>query len=107
MRKGLVLEFWDRSEYLGINNKKYRDYVNKILNEKLQEDASYGDVTTNSLINKNKNAKAVIIAIGPLGEIEKTTLTVKAPYWPMKPPRRLSLTPGIGFTYLIYREDPL
>ena len=62
MRKGLVLEFWDRSEYLGINNKKYRDYVNKILNEKLQEDASYGDVTTNSLINKNKNAKAVIIA---------------------------------------------
>ncbi|OFZ83434.1 MAG: hypothetical protein A2583_09920 [Bdellovibrionales bacterium RIFOXYD1_FULL_53_11] len=56
---------------------------------------------------KEQETKAVIIAIGPLGEIEKTTLTVKAPYWPMKPPRRLSLTPGIGFTYLIYREDPL
>ena len=62
MRKCLALEFWDRSEYLGINNKKYQDYVNKTINEKLQEDASNEDVTTNSLINKNKNVKAVIIA---------------------------------------------
>ena len=62
MRKGLVLEFWDRSGYLDINNKKYQNYANKIINEKLQDDISYSDVTTNSLINKNKNIKAVIIA---------------------------------------------
>jgi len=54
MRKGLSLEFWDRSEYLDINDKKYQNYIDKIINEKLQGDISYGDVTTNSLINKNK-----------------------------------------------------
>lgn len=62
MRNKLVLEFWDRSKYLNINNKKYQNYVNKIINEKLQEDISDEDITTNSLINKNKNIKAVIIA---------------------------------------------
>lgn len=62
MRNNLVLEFWDRSKYLNINNKKYQNYVNKIINEKLQEDISDEDVTTNSLISKNKNINAVIIA---------------------------------------------
>ncbi|MEK6869642.1 MAG: carboxylating nicotinate-nucleotide diphosphorylase, partial [Nanoarchaeota archaeon] len=62
MRESLALEFWDRSRNLDIDNKEYANYVNKIINETLQEDVSYGDVTTNSLINKNKNIKAVIIA---------------------------------------------
>ena len=62
MRESLALEFLDRSRNLDIDNKEYANYVNKIINETLQEDVSYGDVTTNSLINKNKNIKAVIIA---------------------------------------------
>ena len=79
MRKGLALEFWDRSEYLGINNKKYQNYVNKLINEKLQEDASDEDVTTNSLINKNKNIKAVIIAKqdGIIAGLDEISLILK------------------------------
>jgi len=61
-RTKLVLKFWDRSKYLSTNNKKYRNYVEKIINEKLKEDKINNDITTNSLINRNKKIKAFIIA---------------------------------------------
>ena len=74
MRKGLVFEFWDRSEYLDMKNKTYRDYVNKIINGKLKEDFHNLDITTNSLISQNQEIKAIIVAkqngvIAGLGEI--------------------------------------
>ncbi len=79
MRKDLVLEFWDRSQYLNINNKSYQNYINKTLNEKLKFDVSYGDVTTNSLINKNKNINAIIIAKqdGIIAGIDEISLALK------------------------------
>ncbi len=79
MRNNLVLEFWDRSGHLSINNKEYADYANKIVNEKLQEDISYGDVTTNSLIDKNKNIRAKIVSKqnGIIAGIEEISLILK------------------------------
>ena len=62
MRKGLVLEFWDRSEYLDMKNKAYRDYIKNLINGKLKEDFYNKDITTDSLISKNKEIKAVIAA---------------------------------------------
>ena len=61
MRNKLVLEFWDRSKYLNINNKKYKCYVERLFKEKLEQDVGKGDVTTNSLISKNKNITASVI----------------------------------------------
>lgn len=62
MRKDLVLEFWDKSKYLDIKNKEYKNYVNKTIDGKLKEDYYNEDITTNSLINKNKKIKAIIVA---------------------------------------------
>ena len=62
MRNKLVLEFWDRSKYLNIHNEKYKHYVERFFKEKLEQDVGKGDATTNSLIPKNKNIKASVIA---------------------------------------------
>jgi nicotinate-nucleotide pyrophosphorylase (carboxylating) len=62
MNNKLVLEFWDGSKYLTINNKKYRSYVERFFREKLEQDVGKGDVTTSSLIPKNKNIKAFVKA---------------------------------------------
>ena len=61
MRKQLVLEFWDRSKQLNLNNKKYKHYVENFFKNKLEQDLGKGDITTNSLIPKNKNIKASVI----------------------------------------------
>ncbi|MBI2651167.1 hypothetical protein HYX01_01745 [Candidatus Woesearchaeota archaeon] len=61
-RKKLVLEFWDRSNVLNLENKEYLLFVKRVINEKLREDIGKGDITTNSLISKNAQAKAVVIA---------------------------------------------
>ena len=62
MRDKLVLEFWDRSKNLNISDKKYQSYVNKTIDEKLKEDYYKKDLTTNSLISRDKKIKAVIVA---------------------------------------------
>lgn len=60
-REQLVLDFWDRSKELHVNNKVYRDFANKFFSFILRSDIEKGDLTTNSLI-KNKEISAVIIA---------------------------------------------
>lgn len=61
-RERLVLEFWDRGGELGIKNKKYRNFVGKLFSMLLKHDLGNGDLTTASLIKKNKNISAAIIA---------------------------------------------
>ena len=61
-RDKLVLEFWDRSKELHINNKEYRDLVNEFFLLLLKSDVRKGDSTSNSLIEKNRNISAAIIA---------------------------------------------
>ena len=43
-------------------NKKYANHIKKIINERLKEDFTAHDITTNAIINKNKSARAVVIA---------------------------------------------
>jgi len=78
MRNKLVLEFWDRSKELNIKNKKYKSYVEKFFKEKLEQDVGKGDITTNSLISKNKNVKAFVIARenGILAGMEEVSLLI-------------------------------
>ena len=80
MRNKLVLEFWDRSKELNIKNKKYKSYVEKFFKEKLEQDVGKGDITTNSLISKNKNVKAFVIARenGILAGMEEVSLLINA-----------------------------
>ena len=61
LRQNLILEFWDRKKELGMNNKKYRDFVNKFFNLLFKNDFSNSDITTNSLI-KDKTVTAYIVA---------------------------------------------
>ena len=60
MRNKLVLEFWDRKSFF--KTEEYYSYVKNLINEKIKEDLDGGDITTDSLINKNKKIKAIIIA---------------------------------------------
>ena len=72
-RQKLVLEFWDRSKELHINNKEYLDFVDKCFSLLLKSDIKERDLTSNSLIEKNKNISAVIVAkeIGILAGLEE------------------------------------
>ena len=60
-RQKLVLEFWDRSKELQINNKEYRDFVNKFFYLLSRNDDYKNDITTKFLI-KEKKIIAYIIA---------------------------------------------
>ena len=60
-RDRLVLEFWDRSKELQINNKEYRDFVNKFFYLLSRNDDYKNDITTKFLI-KEKKIIAYIIA---------------------------------------------
>jgi len=79
MRDKLVLEFWDRSKDLEINNKKYKSYVEKFFKDKLKQDVGKGDVTTDSLIPKNKNIRASVIVRenGIIAGIEEVLLLLQ------------------------------
>ncbi|MCH8003454.1 MAG: carboxylating nicotinate-nucleotide diphosphorylase [Nanoarchaeota archaeon] len=79
MRNKLVLEFWDRSKELNINNKKYKSYVENFFKDKLKQDVGKGDITTNSLISKNKKIKASVIARenGIIAGMEEVLLLLK------------------------------
>jgi len=79
MRNKLILEFWDRSKELNIKNKKYKNYVEKFFKEKLEQDVGEGDITTNSLISKNKNVKASVVVRedGIIAGMEEVSLLIK------------------------------
>lgn len=62
LREHLVLKFWDRSEELSIKNSNYGDFVQKFFYFLLKEDVKKKDLTTSSLIKKNKKILANIIA---------------------------------------------
>ena len=74
----LIKEFWDRSKYLNVNNDKYKNYVQKFFKDKLEQDMGSGDITTNSLISKNKNIKAYVIVKeqGILAGMEEVSLLI-------------------------------
>lgn len=61
-RDKLILDFWDRSKELTIKNKQYRNFVYDFFNLLLKSDIKGGDITTSSIIDKNKKAKACIVA---------------------------------------------
>lgn len=61
-RRKLVLEFWDRSRKLTCKNGVYRKFVIQMLSTLMKYDINGGDLTTESLIKKNKNISAVIVA---------------------------------------------
>jgi len=79
MRNKLILEFWDRSKELKIKNKKYKSYVEKFFKEKIEQDVGKGDITTNSLISKNKNVKASVVVRedGIIAGMEEVSLLIK------------------------------
>ncbi len=62
LRESLVLEFWDRSKEINIKNKSYSDFVLKLQTILLKTDLGKADLTTNSLIKKNQDISAVIVA---------------------------------------------
>ena len=62
MRDKLILEFWDRKSFF--KTKEYYSSVKNLINEKIKEDFDGGDITTDSLIDKNKEIKAVILSRG-------------------------------------------
>ena len=72
-RERIFLEFWDRSKELHINNKEYRDFTNKFFSLLLKSDIKKGDLTSDSLIEKNRNISADIVAkeTGILAGIEE------------------------------------
>ena len=78
MRKQLILEFWDRSKELNFKNEKYKNYVQKFFKDKLEQDMGSGDITTNSLISKNKNIKAYVVIKeqGILAGMEEVSLLI-------------------------------
>ena len=78
-RQKLVREFWDRRNYLDINNKEYKSYVENFFKEKLKQDIGKGDITTESLIEENKNIKAEVIARenGIIAGIDEVSLLIK------------------------------
>ena len=61
-REKSVLEFWDRKNHLNISNKEYRNFLEKFFYFFLNEDIKGNDITTNSIIKKNKKISAVIVA---------------------------------------------
>lgn len=61
-RKNKILELWDRSKELTLKNKKYQNYLQKFWNFLLKNDIGKGDITTNSILKKNKKIFAKIIA---------------------------------------------
>tara|TARA_Y100000310_G_scaffold345853_1_gene471420 strand:- start:4963 stop:5853 length:891 start_codon:yes stop_codon:yes gene_type:complete len=79
MRKKLILEFFDRGNTLNLKNKEYHSYINNLFNSQLNEDIDKGDITTDSLIDKNKKIKATIIAKqeGIVAGIEESKLMTK------------------------------
>jgi len=60
-REQIVLEFWDRSDKLSIENKDYAEFVKDLFWVFLNQDINKGDITSNSLI-KDKVVTAVITA---------------------------------------------
>ena len=60
-RQKLVLEFWDRSGELRVNNVAYKNFIKKLFDLLLKSDINGEDITTNSLIKK-KSIYAHIIA---------------------------------------------
>ncbi|MCH8329671.1 MAG: carboxylating nicotinate-nucleotide diphosphorylase [Nanoarchaeota archaeon] len=80
MRKKLVLEFFDRGRILNLKNKEYYSYIKSLFDIQLKEDIDKGDVTTNSLISKNKRIKAYIVAKqnGIVAGIEESKLLTKS-----------------------------
>ena len=60
-RQKLVLEFWDRSRELRVNNVAYKNFIKKLFDLMLKSDINGEDITTNSLIKK-KSIYAHIIA---------------------------------------------
>ena len=57
-----VLEFWDRKNKLVMSNKQYADYAKNLFMFLLENDISKWDLTTNSLIKKNKLVSCEIVA---------------------------------------------
>ena len=75
-RRQLAREFWDRSGELGISNKRYANYIKNMINDKLIEDCANEDITTSSLIGKNKRIMAEVVAKqdGILAGIDEASL---------------------------------
>lgn len=61
-RNKFILEFWDRSKELTLKNRKYQNYLQKFWYFLLSNDIGKGDITTNSIIKKNKKISVNIIS---------------------------------------------
>ena len=61
-RQILTEKFWDRRKELDLKSKKCQNFVKKFWHFLLEEDTGKGDVTTDSLIPKNKKISAKIIS---------------------------------------------
>jgi len=61
-RRLFIKEFWDRSSELSIKNNNYNNFVQKFWYFLLENDTGDKDITTNSLIKKNKRISAIIVA---------------------------------------------
>jgi len=79
MRNKLILDFFDRGKTLNLGNKVYSSYLNNLINSQLKEDIDKGDITTESLISKNKKITVYIVAKqnGIVAGIEESKLLAK------------------------------
>lgn len=75
-RQILVKNFFDRSNILNLDNKQYYSYIKNLFYSQLMEDIGNGDITTSTLIDKNKKIKAYIAAkqTGIVAGIEESKL---------------------------------
>ena len=62
MKGKKIIDFWDRSNRLNLRNKGYGDFVSHFFSGKLGEDKASNDITSNSIIPKNKKAAGKIVA---------------------------------------------
>jgi len=61
-RQSRVLEFWDRSKDLNVKNNEYQNLVKHLFGILLRSDIKKADLTTNSLIKRDKLISVAIVA---------------------------------------------
>lgn len=61
-KKKMILEAYNRSEFLKLENPKYLERVKDFTEKALQEDLGNGDITTEALLLKGNKVKAIIKA---------------------------------------------
>jgi len=78
-RKKLVELAYQRGKELNLKNKNYLNWLTNFFEQEYREDVGSGDVTSEAILTRDRNARAVLIAkqSGIIGGIEETSWLYK------------------------------